>query len=426
MKCQALCIFLFFFTLHFSSTAFSIDDKPVSIRWSGFIKNDFFFDSREVTSGREGHFLLYPRPIERDPVGSDLNAGHSLNFLAVQSRLRASVSGPDVWGAKTSAVLEGSFFGQTDLHINGLRLRQAYIQLDWGHTRLTTGQLWHLLFVPESFAGTVSFNTGVPFQFFSRNPQIRISHSPVDGLTITAAAATQRDFSSPGGPQTLSNSSLPDIQARVSYAINNRLLTGITAGYKKLLPRRVTEKGYKAHNTVAGMTINAFFHLKTNPITFKAQGTYAQNAFDGMMLGGYAVRQITDTITDYREYTSVNAISSWMDIHTNGNRFQAGLFAGYTQNLGTREALHKDILDPGNPNYGMYVRGENIRHVYRVSPRVVYNNGSFRIAGEVEFTTAAYAQTDDSGNLMINDKAQITQTSEVTNMRIILATYYFF
>lgn len=408
------------------TTAFCSDDKPVNIRWSGFVKNDFFLDSREVISGREGHFLLYPRPVEHDKLGVDVNARHSFNFLSVQSRIRAGVWGPDVWGAATTAVLEGSFFGQTDLDINGLRLRQAYIQLDWGRTQLLTGQFWHLLFVPENFAGTVSFNTGVPFQFFSRNPQVRITHSFGDSFSMAAAAATQRDFSSPGGPQTLSNSTLPDLAANVTYTNNSRWLAGITAAYKKLLPRTVTEKGYKTHNTTDGIIVNAFFRLNTSPVTFKAQGTYAQNAFDGMMLGGYAVQQIMDTATDHRKYTSVNSISSWVDIHTNGNPFQAGIFAGYTQNLGTQNPINKDILHSNDIKYGEYVRGENIRHVYRISPRIIYNIKNFRIAGEVEFTTAAYAQTDDSDKLMLNENAQIILAREVTNMRIIVATYYFF
>ncbi len=86
---------------------------------TGTTAREFFWDTRQVTTAREGHFLLWPSPIVLDANGVDLNASPSFNFLAVQSRLSGKITGPDAFGAKTSGMIEGAFFGQSAGDING-------------------------------------------------------------------------------------------------------------------------------------------------------------------------------------------------------------------------------------------------------------------------------------------------------------------
>ncbi|HKK67976.1 MAG TPA: hypothetical protein VJ946_07175, partial [Bacteroidales bacterium] len=237
------------------------EKQNFGLSWSGFVKNDFFFDSRQTVAAREGHFLLYPMPVSEDLDGNDINANGSLNFLSIQSRLRAKISGPDAFGAKTSGLIEGAFFGHTNPDINGFRLRHAFVKLDWTNTQLLFGQYWHMMFVPECFPGTVSFNTGVPFQYFSRNPQIRITQKAGDMLKISLAAATQRDFASPGGYASLSNSMTPDMQLQFQLSPSEAFLVGVTGGYKTLLPRLQTDNAYEAENLVSSFTSNAFIRV---------------------------------------------------------------------------------------------------------------------------------------------------------------------
>ncbi len=47
-------------------------DKP-QIKVAGLVKTDFFFDSRQTVSAREGHFLLFPAAHNYDLDGSDIN-----------------------------------------------------------------------------------------------------------------------------------------------------------------------------------------------------------------------------------------------------------------------------------------------------------------------------------------------------------------
>lgn len=404
--------------------------KDYGISWSGFVKNDFFFDSRQTKSAREGQFLLYPEAVNEDIEGNDINAQGSINFLSIQSRLKASLSGPDAFGANTSGVIEGAFFGHSNPDINGFRLRHAFVKLDWGNTQVLTGQYWHMMFVPECFPGTISFNTGVPFQYFSRNPQIRLTQALGNKLSIRLAAATQRDFTSPGGYTSLSNTMTPDMQAQVIFNSNNKLIFGLTGGYKQMLPRLETDAGYIAKNSLGGFTSNAFFRVNTEAFSLKLQGIFAQNSYDGLMIGGYAVREVTDIAKDYREYTPVNTLSAWADLHTNGKTFSAGLFAGFSKNMGSFEEYDTSIIDPVtfiSDLYGIHQRGSNIDYLYRISPRVIFNSGKFRIAAELEYTTAAYATIGETTGLENMDKnGKITDSEEVSNFRVLLGVYYFF
>src|ERR1019366_9578168 len=73
------------------------------IKFSGFLRNDVFYDSRQVTSARpanQGELLLYPANVSNDANGKDINAAPSLTMLSICSRLTGTITGPDAFGAK--------------------------------------------------------------------------------------------------------------------------------------------------------------------------------------------------------------------------------------------------------------------------------------------------------------------------------------
>jgi hypothetical protein len=397
------------------SKTYAQEEEPsYGIKFSGFVKSDFFYDSRQTVAAREGHFLLYPATVKEDLAGSDINAQPSFNFLAIQTRLTGNITGPDAFGAKTSGKIEGAFFGHTNLDVNAFRLRHAFLKLNWESTELLLGQTWHMMFNTECFPGTVSFNTGVPFHFFSRNPQIRLTQS-LGGLKISGALAAQRDFASPGGSTVLRNSSMPEAMARISYSADNKFFIGAGAGYKEVVPRLQTDSLYKTNQSVGGMLAQGFMKIVTSPVTFKVQGTYAENGFDGLMLGGYAIKTSSnpDPVHDYQEYTTLNTGSLWGEIHTNGKKFQVGIFAGYSKALGAEENI-QDLSQ-----ISMYSRGSNIASLYRISPRVILNSNKTRFALEFERTGAEYGSSFDARGVPQN-------TTMVVNNRILFAGYYFF
>ena len=397
------------------------EESKFGVKFSGFVKNDFFWDTRQTISAREGHFLLWPTPVNLDENGEDINKQASFNFLAIQSRLTAKISGPDALGAKTSGLIEGDFFAQANINTNLLRLRHAFVKLNWEHTEVMAGQYWNPLFVTACFPGTVSFNTGTPLQSFARNPQIRVTYK-TSGFSILAAALGQRDYSSVGplgaSSHYLRNSAVPEMQLQMHYGTSNEdgmnIVAGAGAAYKTIVPRLssspVDGVTYKVDEKVGGFTAMAFSKLTTKPITAKLQVRYGENIADLLGISGYAATEIVDVTTGELAYAPLKSMTFWAEVHSNGNP-QVGIFGGLTSNNGINETILATV-----PVYG---RGTTIRRLYRIAPRIIYNVGKLRLAAEVEYTSAAYGDNYDEFYI----PADITLA---TNLRVLTAVYYFF
>jgi hypothetical protein len=427
-----LISFTFLLMLMVTSIASGQDKKEepkFGITFSGLLKTDFFYDSRQAVSIREGHFLLYPENKKPDLYGNDINAKDHFGILSIQSRLTGKITGPDLLKAKTSALVEADFFGNENASfpdVNGLRLRHAIIKLNWNNTELLVGQYWHPLFIPECFPDVVSINTGAPFQPFSRNPQIRLTQK-VNNIKLIVAATSQRDFSSNGpdgaSPKYLSNAVLPDMNVHLQYSglfnETNEFLIGAGAEYKQLVPRLFSQsdKNLKdgvdsiyiaSDEHISSYAVTLYSKLRLKSVTIKAYAIFGGNLFDQVMLGGYSVSSVNISNQMSYEYAPVKNMSVWTDLSTNG-KTQVGLFAGYTRNLGTE-----------NDNTEVYYsRGSNINYVFRVAPRIVFNMSKLRISTELEYTSAQYGKTDTKG--VVNSNL-IT----VSNLRVLTAMYYFF
>jgi len=143
-------------------------------------------------------------------------------------------------------------------------------------------------------------------------------------------------------------------------------------------------------------------------VNISLMGVYAQNGTDLMMIGGYAVADITSVTNDFKTYTNLNSASFWIDLSTNGKKVSAGIFTGYSKNLGSDEAIAGAV----------YGRGTDIDNLFRISPRITITGGRLSFAGEIESTTAAYGTRDENG--------RVTETRNVSNLRILLSTIYKF
>ncbi len=398
--------------------------KKLTIKFSGFVKNDIFFDSRQTVAAREGHFLLYPKEEELDPVGADINAKANFNMLSIQSRARVLVKGPDVLGAKLSAFLEGAFFGANGSDANEFRLRHAFVKLTWANNQLLIGQYWHPLFITHDFPGTVSFNTGAPFTPFSRNPQIRFTHF-MGNLRTTITALSQRDFASfgPSGASSiyLRNAAFPAVNIRVDYdAIDkenkSEMLIGGSINYKSLHPSLATASKYKSTSEISSISYAAYAKYQTAHFAFKLYGFYGEDAPNLTMIGGYAVHAITNTTTNEVSYTALKTASTWAETYYKKNNWQMGIFFGYSKNLGANDTI-------GGTVYG---RGYNIANLYRIAPRLILNYGKFRIAPELEYTVASYATKNNLGRFNIDNHGVVTDSKSVGNLRLLVGVYYFF
>jgi hypothetical protein len=429
MKFKSFTVFFLFILTANLNGQEKKEEPKFGTEFSGYVKTDLYYDSRQIVNLREDFFLLYPENQKLDLNGKDIYAKDHSGILSIQSRLTWKVTGPVVLKAKPSAMIEADFFGNENANfvdINGFRLRHAIIKLNWPTTEFLVGQYWHPLFVPECFPDVASFNTGAPFQPFSRSPQIRLSQT-LQNLKLTFIVAEQRDFLSTGpdgaNHKYLSNGLIPDLNLNLQYSHlwneKNEFLIGTGIEYKQLVPRLYSQTDvnlkdgsdsiyYTGGDKVKSSAISVYAKLRLKPVTIKAYAIYGSNMFDHVMLGGYAVSSITTGNQLSYDYAPVRNMSFWTELSTNG-KTQVGIFAGYTRNLGTKIN-----------NTGIYYsRGSNINYVYRISPRIVFNMAKLRISTELEYTSAQYGKADSKGIVNSN-------LTTVSNFRVLTAFYYFF
>jgi len=418
----------------------SKEKKPplFGITLSGFVKTDIYFDSRQTYGLRESQFLLYPENENPDAEGKDINAKANFNILSIQTRVAGTITGPDALGAKTSGYIEAEFFGNINPAINSFRLRHAWVKLSWPKTELLVGQWWHPMFVPECSPSTVSFNTGAPFVVFSRNPQIKLTRF-FGKVNLSLTALAQLDFVSDGPSGTsskyLRNSVLPELDLQVQYVTRNaqkgiEFMIGAGFNFLMLTPRLSSDvivknafdtvinnlvfhqeaitTSYKTNSKSTGFAANLYAKYKLPKMTLKIGGEYGDNNYSYTMVGGYAIRSVTDSVRGFVDYANIRSFAIWGELHTNGKKWQPGIFLAYGKNLGAGEA----IIGP------VYARGSNIDYLYRISPRILLNVGKFRFATELEYTVAAYGT--------ISDKGFVFNPKEIGNFRVLMGVYYFF
>ena len=139
----------------------------------GFVKLDYAYNS--VNFLNNGGLTPPSGLIPKNSSGAGKQ--EQSIFTARQSRLWAKVNGPDFMSAKTSALVEGDFYGDAAAASESpqFRMRLAYGALDWANTQVLFGQNWDI-FGPM-VASTVDFRsgatTGAPNN--PRVPQIRLT-----------------------------------------------------------------------------------------------------------------------------------------------------------------------------------------------------------------------------------------------------------
>ncbi|WP_341228406.1 hypothetical protein [uncultured Arcticibacterium sp.] len=391
------------------------------LTFSGFIKYDMFWDIRQTVNAREALVTLYPQDVLFDGNGRDVNLKASFNMLSIHSRIRCNIEGPAFLGARSSGIMEADFYGNENKSfsdLNGLRLFNAYMKFNWRTTQLLIGQDWHPMSTQGFFPKVVSFSAGAPFHPMSRNPQVTVQQK-MGELKVIGSLLAQRDFTGTGpegpGSHYLRNSGLPNLHLQVQYGGDTSTFrSGIGLDYKKIVPELFTsnEAGdiFSTKNALSSVSAIAFIGSSLKSLTFKLQGVYAQNAYDQLMIGGYAVSRIINAETGEKLFANLNTASIWTDLELKLKKINFGLFGGFTENLGSQKIIEG----------AMYSRGENIKSVTRISPRLVYSPGAVSVSLEGEFTTANYGKPNS------NNKGQVTDTQAVSNFRSLVSMKYSF
>lgn len=218
------------------------------------------------------------------------------------------MAGPKLGTAKTSAKVEIDFRG-TGTSYSVIRLRHAYLNLDWGKSALLLGQTWHPLFGNVS-PQILNLSVGAPFQPFSRAPQIRYRYTEKN-FQLTGAAVWQSQYLSQGpagkSQEYIKKSCIPEIYIGADYK-NGGLLAGVGIEMLSLKPRTEAtgenNKKFQVDERITTLSYEA--HVKyTNKDWFVgAKSVLGSNLTQASGLGGFGVKSVNER-TGEQKYTPI-------------------------------------------------------------------------------------------------------------------------
>lgn len=389
-------------------------EKKFKVTPYGFLALDIMADTRESVTSRSGHVYLYPKRPEYDASGNDINANSKLDFKSAISRFGVKIAGPDAFGAKTSGVFEVDFAGKgsTDFLV---RLRHAFVKLDWEKQNLLIGKYWHPFFIPENYPQTVNFVVGAPVHPLSRASQIRFTQDIAEHSSVAFVMLMHGDFNSVGPTDQTQMTNVPETVVQLKHKTDNLLLAA-TAGLKPQLPFVPTiddNNNMLESEVVICPEFNVSAKYIFDKVTVKAEAVYGGSMTHLTMIGGLA-QKAKDGVAIEGEYTPIMTSAYWGDISTNGKVVKFGIFGGVTYNLGTTTE---------SVNAEGYARAADMGHMYMAAPRVVWYSGKMQIGLEWLYTVAAY-NSDIASDY---DKySKPTNLSNVHNNRITLGMRYHF
>ena len=435
----------------------------------GFVRNFFTFDSRESMSGTGDLYNYQPydeawnmTPEEAAVTGlprEDLNARSTFRFLSLTTRLGLDIVGYKWRNTEFGAKIEADFYTGLSTKVSHpvsgvaqFRLRQAYLTLGWdslpmlngkdyARVDLTIGQAWHPM--AADYSDVLSISSGAPFGPFNRSPQVKMDARLGKYVTLTGALLWQMQYCSVGPSPTgaiqaadfIMYSKTPEAYLGLSVHTNGFLLRA-GADVLSIKPRQIGTVDVAGNAISVSVkdritTASPFLYLqyKKGEFSIKAKTIFSEAGEHMNLNSGYGVK--AKNADGSWEYTPLRASSSWLSIVYGGKigaqedkhpqKLQGILFAGYIENLGTKEALYDGNHD-GHPDDLYTPRANNMNRMWRLSPALLYTVGKFQLGLEYEITSVQYGQF---GTTNLYGIAK-TNLHWVTNHRVQLMTKYNF
>ena len=130
-------------------------ESRVTFKFGGRLDAQVFTDTYASKAKNGGIFYYFPLAPEYNQYGDDISSLNSLRFGVANTRINGTLTAKDVLGATAKAFVETDFMGSGDI-LGVLRLRHAYISLDWKRGQLLIGQTNNLAVHEEIVPNPVS------------------------------------------------------------------------------------------------------------------------------------------------------------------------------------------------------------------------------------------------------------------------------
>lgn len=355
------------------------DKEKVQFRFGGRVDGYVFTDTyKGVESGGGLQYLMPARPVI-NPDGTDENAEGTLRFGIATTRLNVGAAYNFTEKFRSSAFVEIDFMGAGGANpLNLIRLRHAFLKLEWTRDELLVGQTSHLMLVDQIAPSTVIFGAGYPINPLSRPIQVRYTHQ--FGSLVNLAVAASMFAGTEGQMQSVAMT--PDIALRVMVGDPSRNMIGAAGSFKSIEPRMEVVHDRKARMNALSGAIFGIIH-PIPQFSIRAFGIVGQDLQTLGMTGVFA------PVQGGTGYTPSTTASAWLDLAGDvGHGFSVGLFGGYQKNLGTFDPIiTADVVTPSDQL--------GVDFFYRISPRVWYTYKKLSFGLEYLFTQASWSEKFD-------------------------------
>ena len=208
MKKLALALLVLALAIPALSAAGSVSSR-YDVTFGGFVKYDLGYSTQNMHA---------------DPTAAHRQSGNSFEWLAdkygntfqtaAETRFNFLIKGPDLWGAKTNAFIEGDFRGTTTGNsYGGFQLRHAFMSLNWQSAELMIGQNWQQWGMPY-YNAALGNNDFSQYLGGIRTPQAALRYFFTKELNAMIGITSATEWSG----STISVSTMTDMQEAAGRA----------------------------------------------------------------------------------------------------------------------------------------------------------------------------------------------------------------
>jgi hypothetical protein len=357
----------------------------------GFARSEMYVNSRQNYDVKGGLICLYPKPIELDDYGVDVNDKVNAAFLAITSRIGLKyqyTQGQLSMGAH----IEGDFCG-TATYIDIIRLRHAYTFINYKNHSFTVGQTWHPYY-DGVFPNVLTLNGGTPTGIINRSPQIRYDWHFAPHWKFTTAFVTE---------------GIADMRPEAVLGIsgaNNGWKGGLMAEYRyrNINHTFTTEIGSTTRSfPLHAFTGTVYAQYSKDKWLASARVTGGQNLSHLMIVGGYGLVS-EDSQNLQAQFANLDQVAAYV-CASYGKKWRVNLFGGYIKTLGSDQAC-----------IAYYGTGANdVSDIIKAAASVEFNYKGLNVGLEAEYSNAAYGHWEGK---------KITPDYRVDNIRGVLRVTY--
>lgn len=428
----ALALMLALPAVSFAGSATSRWDVTIG----GFVKADFGWADQGVGAD----YLYASRYSYANSATGVVNENRRDRYgntymAAGETRLSLAIKGPDGWGAKTSAYIEGEFTGATGAtDTYGLfRLRHAFMKMDWAKWSLLFGQTWDNWGV--IFPDLLGRNESVPMRRGVRAPQIRLTNTINPNwnwyvMLFQPNANAQGTWNGYG--DDFARSYMPQLAAEVTWQTdkcgkigNDKLLLAISGmvGTEKVTYKDPISVGTWSDDSVNtwGAALKGFIPIipekkgdKSMSLFLKGQFLYGQNWRVFSQVGADATAYNQDILVGGVDYVAPTAYAWYAQM---GFYFTDKLWANLYYGQVKNNLSYRYLWNSGVTNA--------IRTHQQWSANLIYDvNPAIRMGLQYTYMGTGYSGYGTSGSDPCTTTGVLGRSGSLNSARF--AAWYFF